>query len=259
MNVVDNNYFEELERDENARILESAARLKKGIFLRNVYEIVSLEDDYATLGTIDFCYKHDVTEGKRMFYKSSLCQAWLMEHYDEYKNKLCLENVTTYSYPTLYYGILSGNKNHMFKRAELFGKYVHMEQDEFLANKLLGYSLKYVMLNDVENANRWIEELQKVRNKRGMKQLATGQGIAMRGIINNNEEEFNEGLLKMLKNHVGRMKREGDCLLQFFAYDSVALAMLAKERGINVTVKHDLLPDEYFVETDIDYDEITLF
>ena len=80
----------------------------------------------------------------------------------------------------------------------------------------------------------------------------------MRGLINRNEEEFNAGLITMLKNHVGRMKKRGDTLEQYFAYDSVALAMLARNRGFNVMVKHDLLPEEYFTETIINYDEIKM-
>ncbi len=43
------------------------------------------------------------------------------------------------------------------------------------------------------------------------------------------------------------------------AYDSVALAMIARDRGIQVTVEHNLLPEEYFVEANINYDEITMF
>ena len=68
--------------------------------------------------------------------------------------------------------------------------------------------------------------------------------------------EINKGLEFMLRHHVGRMKRDGRKKEQYFAYDSVALAMLAKERGINITVKHELLPEEYLEQTEIDYSAI---
>ena len=258
MNTIDKDYFEQIELEGIASVLESKFRLKKGISCKNVCEIEALEYNYEALAIINFYYKHNIVEGKTLFYQASLCRECLIEHYDKYEKVISVENVTTYSYPTLYHGILSGNKEHMLKRAKLFGKYSYLEQNEFLANKLLGYALKYVILNDVENANKWLDELQKVKDKRGMKQLATGQGRAMRGLINHDEKEFNAGILTMLKNHVGRMKKEGDFLLQFFAYDSVALVMLAKDREINVTVKHELLPDEYFLETNMDYDTITM-
>ena len=258
MNNIDNSYFEQIEFEGTASVLESKCRLKKGISCKNICEIEALEYNYETLAIVNLYYKHNIVEGKTLFYRASLCRECLIEHYDKYEKMISVENVTTYSYPTLYNGILSGNKEHMLKRAKLFGQYSHLEQNEFLPNKLLGYALKYVILNDAENANKWLDELQKVKDKRGMKQLASGHGTAMRGLINHNEEEFNGGLLTMLKNHVRRMKKEGDFLLEFFAYDSVALAMLAKDRGINVTVKHELLPDEYFLETNIDYDTITM-
>lgn len=60
-----------------------------------------------------------------------------------------------------------------------------------MTNKLPGYSLKYVILDDVQKANEWLDQLVQERDSRGMKQLFSGQGKAMRGLINRNEEEFN--------------------------------------------------------------------
>lgn len=258
MNNINNSYFEEIESFDIQKSNRIKQNIRKGISHKNLYEVDSLEGNYYSLGTINFCYHNNIAEGKKFFYQASLCHEWTMEHYEEYQNNLEAESVTTYSYPKLYDAILSGNTEHRNKMAELFGRYAHLEQNEFLANKLLGYSLKYVILDDKQNANKWLDDLENAKSKRGMKQYVEGHGRAMRGLINYDEEEFNIGLKNMLKAHVARMKREGNTLEQFFAYDSVALAMIAKERGIKVTVKHELLPDEYFVETDINYNEITM-
>ena len=92
-----------------------------------------------------------------------------------------------------------------------------------------------------------------------MKQFVEGHARVYKGIIEQDAEEFNAGLSFMLRNHVARMKRNGNTLEQYFAYDSVALAMIAKDRGIEITVKHELLPMSYLEKTDIDYSEIKLF
>lgn len=63
----------------------------------------------------------------------------------------------------------------------------------------------------------------------------------------------------MLKHHIGRMRRDGSDLDVYFASSSVALAMLAKDRGINITVKHNLLCEEYLDEGEINYSELRLY
>ncbi|MDE5825483.1 MAG: immunity 49 family protein [Lachnospiraceae bacterium] len=81
---------------------------------------------------------------------------------------------------------------------------------------------------------------------------------AYREIIERDEAKFDKGLEYMPKHHVARMRRNGNYLEKFFACDSVALAMLAKDRGMVITVKHDLLPMEYLENTNIDYSKLQL-
>ncbi len=218
--------------------------------------IMSMEKDYAMFGMICFCYNRNIKEGKIDFYKAILCNKWLMENYVDYTEIIYPGRINAYSYPALFYGLLSGNMKIARERAELFGKYEDKEQGVHPYSRLLGFSLKYVILNDIQKANEWLDLLDKEKETRGMKQVVDGHGRAMRGLINLDGKELNKGLEKMLKTHVSRMKKEGNTLEQYFAYDSVALAMLAKDRGMNVTVEHDLLPVEYFLETSIEYDEI---
>ncbi len=218
--------------------------------------IMSIGEDYAMYGMVRFCDNH-IEEGKIAFYKALLCDKWLMENYVDYAEIIYPERINAYSYPILFYGILSGNMEITRERAELFGKYKNEEEGVHPYSRLLGFSLKYVILNDISKANEWLDLLDREKETRGMKEMVNGHGRAMRGLINLDEKEFNKGLEKMLKTNVSRMKKEGNTLEQYFAYDSVALAMLAKARGINVTVEHELLPTEYFIETSIEYNKIT--
>lgn len=209
-----------------------------------------------TLGILEVCYKGECLIAKQYFYQSSKAQEWFYEEYIKKEYEIEGYEVTTYLYETLYSAILSGSKELRKHMANLFGSCAEEEKNDFLANVLLGYSIKYVILNDVENAMKYINQLEENKSKRGMKQFAEGHARAFKGLIQREEEEFNKGLEFMLKHHAARMKRNGRKLEQYFAYDSVALAMLAKERGINITVKHELLPEEYLEETDIDYNTI---
>ena len=252
-------YFRSLEASKLKSQQEDKEALLQGITKENVYLVESLEYTYFSLGIISYCYHGNVELSKKYFYQATLCTEWNMEHYDEYKEKLYPELVTTYSYPSLYYAILSCNKEHRKKRAELFGKYAELEKNDYFSNILLGYSLKYVILNDKQMANQWLDELEKAKGKRGMKQFVEGHGNAMRGIINEDAELFQLGLKKMLSTYVARMKREGNELHQYFAYEAIALALLAKERNISIDIEHNLLPKEYLEETEIDYSKITMY
>lgn len=44
-----------------------------------------------------------------------------------------------------------------------------------------------------------------------------------------------------------------------FAYDSIALAILARNQGLEITVKHELLPIEFLEDSLIDYKSVSLF
>lgn len=143
--------------------------------------------------------------------------------------------------------------------ANYFGRHKELETQQYLPNVLLGYGLKYAILDERENAAEYIQKLEDNKNKTGTKQYDKGYRRVFTGLLERNTEEFNEGLLFMLKNHRARMKRPGNCLEKYFAYDSIALAMLAKHRRIPITVEHELLPMSYLEPLDINYEEITLF
>ena len=256
MELTGREYFETIEKSRYEDIKLKEQMIKNGISEKNVYVLRRLEFNYSALAIVQVCLHDNFKKAKEYYYIASLFRTWAIENYDKYKEQISVETVTTYSYLTLYYGILSGNFEHAKYRATLFGKYSDLETNEFEANKLLGYMLKYVILNDKENALAWSDKLNKLKDKRGMKQLVAGHGRAMRGLIEMDEKEFNAGVQTMLKNHVGRMKKSGDALEEFFAFDSVALVMLAKERGLQITVKHNLLPMEYLEHIEIDYKEL---
>lgn len=249
-------YFEELYEYNTEDLTENIEYIKQK--KRNLMEIVyGMRDELKTLGIVEACYKKHYNESKRFFFGASKMQEWFYKEYNNKQYNIPSGEVTTYSYETLYFAILSGCKQQRKLMANYLGSFVEEEKEECnLVNTLLGYSLKYVVLDDTDNAMKYINQLEESKSKRGMKQFTEGHARAFRGLVQRDEEEFNKGLEFMLRHHVGRMKRDGRKKEQYFAYDSVALAMLAKERGINITVKHELLPEEYLEQTEIDYSAI---
>lgn len=226
----------------------------------NLARIVNGQKAYNEfLAILEICYRRDVCKGKERYYTASKMQEWQYREYAKKQYDIYAEEITTYSFETLYDAILSGSREQMMLMANYLGSFEKEEEEECnLANTLLGYSLKYIVLDDENNAMKYINQLEENKAKRGMKQYAEGHARAFRGLAQRDELEFNRGLEFMLKHHVSRMKRDGRKIEQYFAYDSVALAMLARERGMNLTVKHELLPEGYLEESSIDYNTIEI-
>lgn len=255
-NVEEKAYFEKLLEYNTEDLKENIEYIqnKKGNLKAIAY---SMRNQLKELGIIEACYKKQYDRAKVYFYKASKIQEWFYKNFGNAEYNIPSGEITTYSFETLYYAVLSGCNEQMICMANYLGSFEEEEKMECnLANTLLGYALKYVVLDDVENAKEYIKQLEENKTKRGMKQYVEGHACAFEGLVLREEEKFNKGLEFMLKHHVSRMKRDGRKIEQYFAYDSVALAMLAKERGINIVVKHELLSEEYLQETDVDYSKI---
>jgi len=73
--------------------------------------------------------------------------------------------------------------------------------------------------------------------------------MALFGIIDENENQFNEGLALQLKLYEPEAKGElKDTAEEFICDHAVALANLGLHHGLNVTVEHDTLPKELLIK-----------
>lgn len=245
-------YFDSIESIDNSRTLIEE---KRGNIPLIYHEI---EIERITLGIVEYLLNNNIYESKKNFYKSTLAREWTYEAYNNGIYTISKNYVTTYVYESLFYAILSGDKERAVQMANIFGGREEDEKEDFLANKLLGYGLKYVILDDKKNAYDYINKIEENKNETGMKQFNGGHKRVYKGIIDRDKNEFNDGLLFMLKNHKARMKRNGNTLEQYFAYDSIALAMIANERGINIEIEHELLPLKYLETANIEYNKLGL-
>lgn len=250
-------YFEELYNESlDALNLYFEVIKKKPLHMQHLTH--SLENEYERLGIIELCYRKNLKESRKYYYRATLAREWFYKQIEKKEYDVELYWVSAIYFERLYDAILSGSKERAIYMANLYGS-IEVDVEVHPANILLGYALMYTILDDKEQALKYVQKLEESRTKRGMKQYADGNARVFRGLIERDEMEFNKGLEFMLKHHVARMKREGRYLEQFFAYDCVAAAMIAKDRGISINVKHELLPMKYLEDTEIDYSELELF
>lgn len=257
MEVENNEYYIEL-YTSTTKSIEKAQALLRNNSGNIPYLYKGIEGKKHILGILEFLLNNNIVESKKNFYRSTLAREWTYEAYDKEEYEIDKEYVTTYVYESLFYAILSGQMERAIYMANLFGGRKEAEKDDFFSNILLGYGLKYVILDDKENAYEYINKLEESKEKRGMKQFYSGYRRVYKGIIDRDENEFKEGLLFMLKNHKSRMKKNGNTLEQYFAYDSIALAMIAKERGLKIDIVHELLPLEFLETSEIDYSKLSI-
>ena len=202
------------------------------------------EREYILLGLASIIGHKDVKEGKIFFYRAMLYRKWIYEHYERYEDYYDYYEMNSDIYRNLYYVVIAGNWDMAKIIAEFFKENHKLDEDCDLYSIELGTIMENIILDNKDEANRAIDKLEALSSSKGYKKMAEGQAIAMRGLVNNDEVMFNNGLQQMLKNHVAKIKREGHGIWEYFAYDSLALALIAKRKGMNITAEHELLPAE---------------
>lgn len=261
MDKIDVSYFENLDWTSRCELSKRYIEINdKSKHLAKNYWWMSM--DYKCLAIIQAYYFKNIKFAKIFFYQAYLFYKWCMENYKDYSDVIEKESVTTYQYGNMFYALLSGDVRYGIEAANLFGMYPELEKDDHKVTKMIGYSLKYTILDDKENALKHLDEIENRKDKKGMKRLATSFALALRGIVERNEEMMNEGLQNMFKTHVSQMKSEGRGLETYFAYEAMAVAILAKSRDLNIKVSHRLFCKEYLVdspEDTIDFDNISIW
>lgn len=216
-------------------------------------------DEMNAQGIMEFVYKEDVILGKSYLYRSLLGYQWLIENSVNPEYQITQRYLSYNEYKSMCYSVICGEKNIRTMIAQRAGLNVEYEKITTLSEILLIKAMKYLILDDKENAREILDTIDNSKTARGMKKICAAHGVAFRGLLEENEEMLAEGIKKMLKLHSEIMKRECNGLEWYFPYESITLILLAQERGMHVDMEDPYLPKEYFMDTDIAYDEITLW
>jgi hypothetical protein len=103
----------------------------------------------------------------------------------------------------------------------------------------LAYAVKHLFQNDSEGVDK---ELRRISNRKG-EQQAAAMGKMVRGLAENSDALFNDGLLEVLYLHRKAARRE-DRPQGFFSLEAVGLSTLALRGGL--VEKLALPADDYF-------------
>jgi len=115
------------------------------------------------------------------------------------------------------------------------------------------FGLKYTLLDDDQQAlsilKPRLEKYLKKPPKGGYRRNYYTLTAALTGILEKDDDQFNEGLEMQLKFYKGQIPSEYKNTDEEFVCDkAVALANLGLHRGLNLTIENDLLPPGLLIE-----------
>lgn len=210
------------------------------------------EEEYQRVGKVSMLVQEDIKKAKEYFFKGALYGIICMKnktYFNESHNDFMI-NFQRYEY--MYYTLLSGNFDVAQRYAELMDELGPKDkQTDYCL--FIGKVLKNVILGNTEDAERWLGYIDNYKDVKYFQKEMDLEIKMMRGINRNDEAMFNEGLSNIIKKSERRLKPEKSDWGDFLVKSAVALTALAIHRGMNITVKSVLLPDEYFADYDIDY------
>lgn len=244
--------LERVEKVKKRLLREPFNRIGSMAYFGGMYEMIGLE---YIVGA------EDITEGRKVFYKSMVNWIWVYEHYNKNQD-VCRfpTRINSESYRRMYFAVISGNWTIATKIAEFYFEFqkLDFESREEYSVELCNV-IKYLILDRDEECMAALEKLESLSaTDRHYKKMVEGQAIAVRGLLTKDEVLFNKGLLQVFKNHEAKVKREGNGIYGYFCYDGVALAMIGMRRGFNITIEHEKFKNEYLEQSDIDYSQIVI-
>lgn len=156
-------YFGSLYND-TMKGLENSIKIAESNPTQMPYLVHSIECENTTLAMIELYYNKRLTEGRKRFYKATLAREWF---FAEFPN-----DVSIFTFESMYSAVLSGNKEQAVHLAELYER--AKADPEYLPTILLENILRYTILDDKPKVLEYAEKLEANKDKRGMKQYAEG-------------------------------------------------------------------------------------
>ncbi|OAB45508.1 Imm49 family immunity protein [Paenibacillus glacialis] len=210
-----------------------------------------LRNGFMDIAIGEIILNKDIVKSKQYFYLVAKMQEVIFQKYDD-KFDISMDYVNTNSYGTLFMALISDNKDLINSLSALFGGRDKEEADDDILGKLVGYSVKHIILKEFDEAETYVIKLQELNQKSRMR-LYKGYGIVLDGIIKKNKESVQEGLVYMLECHRKLTDDYGDTPEELLSIPALGLAKLAMNNGIEVEVDHILAPKVMLEQRDIQY------
>ncbi len=238
-------------KKEIKEILQSARKEKE------YYSYPELAMQYSKIAREQYVFHKQFEEGRKNAFRAALCQALVLEHYHELGICFDLFLLHHYTANQICFALMADHEK-LAKRIAMDME-IHPEINEDIDEYFLypARALKYVVLDEKEKAEEVLAVWDSTKMKSKTKKMYESHGLAYKALLYRDEKMFNEALPKMFACHDKlRVETYGHTYWHEFSYEAIGLTMLARKRGMNVTVRHELLKDDYLQNIAIDYEAL---
>lgn len=224
---------------------------EKGLPPNASYYYKLLLNGFEDIAIGEIILNNDVIRAKQHFYLAAKMQEIIFQKYDNKENDIPSDYVTTDSYPTLYMALISGNKSLIRSLSALFGGRLQEETEDFEINKLIGYSVKYLILGETDKATTQIKQFFGLKFKK-YKQYYLSYASVLNGILEKDKIAVHDGLIKLLENHT-KLDDYEDTPQILLSLPVLGLAKLAALNGLEFEIDSELAPKKLLEDIDINY------
>ncbi|KNY28860.1 hypothetical protein [Pseudobacteroides cellulosolvens] len=234
--------FPEIYQEMIERVEKRIKKFKANGFPANVsFYLSGMVGDFRDLGIGEIILKEDFKKAKVYFYYAAKAQEAIYTMYDSKQNNISADFVSTVFYPKLFLALLSDQDKIIQSLAQLFGGREKEEIDDDSIDKCIGYSIKYILLNQDITEKAYIKELKELSNA---KELSWDKSYALTllGIVNKDSSLVNEGLNFVVECHKKLKSDIKETPEELLCIPALGLAKMALKKGIDVSLNDSAIP-----------------
>ena len=197
----------------------------------------------------DYVVNKDIVSMKNRFYNAAKAKELLLKFFDAMKDARPTSRVSMITYDSLFEAIISDSKELMHSLASLMGGRGKLDSDGISTFAYhTGYVMKYLVLDNTEDVVKHVEAIDKLKKKPDL-----GYEKVFKAIIEKDEKMLDEGLRYLIDRHKTNKEYKGTPD-ELFSIPAVALAKLAKLKGIKVEIDDEIAPAEVIEKHEVNYE-----
>lgn len=203
-----------------------------------------------SLGICEYLINSNTEMLKNYFYNSVVAARRVLDLYDEKNGLVVTMGVSMMNFWSLYQGIISENQEATIAFAQAMGGRDEMEKKATTKHVYnLGYALKYIVLNENEKAEKYVQQIQKNRAD----EYNVGLEEIFRGLLELDNAITQSGLEKRLDNHK-RSREFKNTPDEFFSIEIIALTKIAESKGLKIDLDDVIAPREVIEMSTVNFE-----
>ncbi|MCT4663187.1 MAG: hypothetical protein N4A40_15120 [Tissierellales bacterium] len=208
-----------------------------------------------SIAICDYIINKDIACMKNRLYNASISGLKSMQWYDTQIGLRHISNSLSLSkFHLLEFAIISENTEAIFEVAHALGGRGKLDSAEIGKETYhLGYALKYIVLDDYENASNHLEFF----SGRDPLNFITIHADILSAIIAKNSDLVNECIDKLIIKYK-RLRGHNNTPAEFLCLSAISLAKLAKMKNLEIHIDHALAPKTIIDSSDVNYELIDI-